>query len=280
MNTARNPILLILILGLAFCLTGCGEKNVATAENEADANQMFDILYSKGFNAEKHPPAGELKTWSITVDEGYFGEGQAAAAIQVLRDYGLPRAPEPEPPSASSPMGVVSDKEEKERQVRQLQRQIERQLYTLPDVIRASVIIGLPTDDIMSLDKTPPRASVTLVLTETEPKFGLQQVQNLVSGAVPNLKPENIQVAMSQQAVREIPFDKLEAKRRSNTVFFIGIGIIALLAGALAAVWIFSRRRSKGEAEEFVEEKLIASGNRELTAGEPAQPALTQASEE
>ncbi|MET0753704.1 MAG: hypothetical protein ABWZ66_10045, partial [Pyrinomonadaceae bacterium] len=139
------------------------------SDNEFEANQMFVILNSNGFHVGKTPPEGDSKMWSVTIDEGFFGEGEAAAAIQLLHDYGLPRAPEPEPKDNGSSLGIVSDNEEKDKQKRELQRQIERQLYTLSGVIRSSVIIALPTDDVLSLEKTPPTASVSLVLKETEP---------------------------------------------------------------------------------------------------------------
>lgn len=211
---------------------------------------MFVILNSNGFHVGKTPPQGDSKTWSVTVDEGFFGEGEAAAAIQLLHDYGLPRQPEPEPKDTGSSLGITSDREEKEKQKRELQRQIERQLYTLPDVIRASVIIALPTDDILSLEKTPPTASVSLVLKEAQARFTINDVQVLVSGGVPNLKTENVKVALSYQPLSEVPIEKLAAQRRSNAIFVLGAGIIILLGLALAAVWLVAKRR-KREAEEF-----------------------------
>jgi type III secretory pathway lipoprotein EscJ len=88
--------LIIFCLMLSLLSAACGEKNVAFADNEFEANQMFDILHSKGFQVDKKKPEGDAKTWEIVVDEGWFGDGEAATAIQVLRDYGLPRPPEPE----------------------------------------------------------------------------------------------------------------------------------------------------------------------------------------
>lgn len=235
---------LIAFLAAVCLLTGCGKKSVATAANEFEANLMFDILHSNGFRVEKTSPEGDIKIWDIIVDEGWFGEGEAATAIQVLRDYGLPRPPEPEIKTNDS-LGIVSDREEKERQRRELQIQLERQLYTLPDVIRASVIIAQPVDDVLSLEKTPPTASVSLVLKETQPKFTIEAVQNLVSGGVPNLKTENVKVAISQQSLREIPLEKLAAQRRSNAIFAVGIGVVILLAAILGGVWTFAKRRKE-----------------------------------
>jgi type III secretory pathway lipoprotein EscJ len=244
----RHYLLILLVLG-ACLLTACGRKTVATAGNEFEANQMFDILYSSGFQVEKDRTTGENQVWNIVIDEGWFGGGEAAAAIQVLRDYGLPRQPDSQPKDQGG-FGMPTEREEKERQTRELQIQVERQLYTLPDVIRASVIIAQPTNDILSIEKTLPTASVTIVLKETEPKFTTETVQGLVSGAVPNLKPGNVQVAFSKQALREIPIKELQNQRRSNAIFAIGGGIILLLAGALGTVWYITKRRRRIENSE------------------------------
>ena len=257
-------------------MTACGRKTVATSDNEFDANRMFDILYSSGFHAEKEKLTGEAQGWNIVIDEGWFGANEASAAIQVLNDYGYPRPPEPKAKEQGG-FGMPTEREERERQIRELQLQVERQLYTLPDVIRASVIIAQPTNDILSLDKTPPTASVTLVLKEQEPKFTTETVQGLVSGAVPNLKPTNVQVAFSKQALREIPIKELENQRRSNAIFAIGGGIILLLAAVLGGIWYVTKRRKQkknAEPEQLTEENKTD----ELTESE--RLALNEANEE
>ena len=253
----QRCVLLSAVLLAALCAAGCGEKSVAMSDNEFEANQMFVILNSNGFRVGKTAPAGDAKMWSVTVDEGFFGEGEAAAAIQLLHEYGLPHAPEPELKDNGSSLGIVSDREEKEKQKRELQRQIERQLYTLSGVIRSSVIIALPQDDVLSLEKTPPTASVSLIVKESEPKFSLADVQNLVSGGVPNLKAENVKVAITQQPLSEVPIEKLAAQRRSNIIFVLGTGVIILLGAILGAVWMIAKRRKRAadEAALFAEDE-------------------------
>jgi type III secretory pathway lipoprotein EscJ len=251
-NYQRCVLLSVVLVSVAFS-AGCGEKSVAMSDNEFEANQMFVILNSNGFHVRKTAPEGDSKMWSVTIDEGFFGEGEAAAAIQLLHDYGLPRAPEPEPKDNGSSLGIVSDNEEKDKQKRELQRQIERQLYTLSGVIRSSVIIALPDDDVLSLEKTPPTASVSLVLKETEPKLSVADVQNLVSGSVPNLKPENVKVAITQQSLSQVPIEKLAAQRRSNVIFTLGTGLIVLLAAILGAVWMIAKRRRREALEDLAD---------------------------
>ena len=252
----RQSFWLLLLLTLAICLTGCGERPVALADNEADANQMYVILRSEGFQVVKKPPEGESKQWKVMVDEGWFGQDADAAAITLLQDYGLPRAPEATVKDASG-LGISSDRDTREKQKNDLQRQLEHQLFNLPDVIRARVVLALPDDDILSLQKTPPKAAVALTLKETQQKFTPTDVQNLVSGGVPNLKPENVTVSMSQQPLHLVPHEELNKKIRYNTIFTIGAGIIVLIGLGLAGVWYIARRRQKQSAEDLPEDEVV-----------------------
>ena len=246
-----TSIFLLLTVGF---LTACGEKSVAETDNESEANLMFDVLYSNRLHVEKKAQTGEKPVWQITIDEGWFGEGEAAVATQVLNDHGLPRNRETLP--ATNAYGMESPEEVKKRQNREKEIQIENHLYTLPGVIRVSVIIAQPDNDFLSLEKTPPTATVSIVQTEAEPKFTIPNVQSLVAGSVTNLKPENVNVGVSQQILREIPLERLNAQRRSNMIFALGSGLIALLAAALFAVWYAVRKRQRqaaAEAKQFPE---------------------------
>ncbi len=205
---------------------------------------MFDVLYSSGLHVEKTPRTGEKPGWEIVIDEGWFGGGEAAVATQVLNDYGLPRRKETLP-ETNSPYGMTSEEEVKKRQNREKEIQIANHLYSLPGVITASVIIALPQNDFLSTQKIAPSASILIVQKEPQPKFTHADVQNLVSSAVPELKPENITVSISEQALREIPLAQLAAQRRSNTIFALGISLIVLLVAALAAVWFTIKRRRR-----------------------------------
>lgn len=253
----RHYLLILIILGISL-LTACGRKTVATADNQADANKMYDILYSYGFRVEKEEVTGETPRWNIVVDEGWFGSNEASVANQALLDYGLPRPPDPKPREQGGSFGIATEREEKERQIRELQIQVERQLYTLPDVIRSTVIIAQPANDPLSIEKTQPTASVTLNIRETEPKFTTETVQALVSGAVPNLKPGNVQVAFSKQTLRPVPMAELEDQRRSRAIFTIGGAVLLLLIGALGTIWYLTKRRKQtanNAPEQLTEEK-------------------------
>lgn len=245
-QTMRGGRFFILMLALIFTAAACGKQKVADAGSQFEANLMFDILHSSNLHVVITPPpeSAEVKTWEVSVDEGWFGGDEHGAAILLLRDCGLPRPLEPEIKTTDS-FGMASERAEKERQRRDLQHSIERQLYDLPDVIRASVVIAQPVDDVLSLEKTPPSASVLLILKETQPKFTIEAVQNQVAAAAEKMKPENVKVLISQQSLREIPLEKLAAQRRSNQIFAIGGGAVLFLFLALGAVIYMSKRRKQ-----------------------------------
>lgn len=260
----------------ALTLAACGDKPIAFTDNEPEANRMFDVLYSSGLNVEKVARAGEKNGWDIVINEGFFGGGEAAVATQVLNDYGLPRQKEILP-ETNSPYGMTSEEEVKKRQNREKEIQIANHLYSLPGVINASVIVAQKEDDILSLQKTPPTASVLLVQKESQARFTHADVQNLVSNAVPELKPENITVSVSQQTLREIPLAQLAAQRRSNTIFALGIALIVLLAAALAGVWLTIKRRRRKLAEPEYEQLTEAD---EMRLPATNQPALNAANDD
>ena len=92
---AEEGDILRLVVALALA-TACGEKAVTSVPNESDAIEILDVLGQNRLEAEKREVGeGEVKRWEIVVDEGVFGGGEAALAVQVLRDYGLPRPEEP-----------------------------------------------------------------------------------------------------------------------------------------------------------------------------------------
>ena len=270
----RFPATLFLMLAIV-CLTACGEKSIAETDSEAEANLMFDILFSSQLPVERvKTTTGDKTVWNIVIDEGWFGGKDAAFATQVLNDHGLPR-PKEMLPVNNNAYGMESAEDVKKRQNREKEIQIENSIYTLPGVIRAKVIIATPANEILSLEKTLPTASITIVQTEPEPKFNIATVQTIAAGAVPNLKPENINVAVTQQIMREIPLEMLKNQRSSNMLLALGGGLIALLLVALGVIWFAVRRRQKSaltDAEQTADDaenaEFDAAGQRALEAAE------------
>lgn len=275
-NPRRRVGSSIFLLLTVVLMTACGKIPVAETDSEAEANLMFDVLYSYRLDVKKTAKTGEKGGWEIIVDEGWFGEEEAATAIQILNDYGLPR-PKSSLPATTNAYGMETPEETRKRQNREKEIQIENHLYsTLPGVIRVSVILAQPENDPLSLQKIPPTATVSIVQKEPEPKFSIDTVKTMVSGSIANLTADNIRVAVSTQTLREIPRDRLDAQRRSNMLLALGGGLIALLAAALGVIWFVIKRRKKQPEKEI--EQLPEGDRNELESGD--QHALNAADDE
>ncbi len=250
-NSERRVCLTIFLSAAIFLLAACGEKTIATTDNEFEANRMFDILYSNELPVEKIPQPGEKKGWEIVIDEGWFGAEEASVATQVLNDYGLPR-PKETLPETTNPYGMPSEQEMKKRQNREKEIQIEQHLYDLPGVTKVGVLIGQPDNDALSAlsgNKPLPTASVLIVQKEQPAKFTDDDVRSQVSGTVNDLKPENIHITTTYQPLREVPLERLAAQRRSNKIYALGGGLIVILLSALGVIWYALKRRGKHVGE-------------------------------
>jgi len=249
----RNAAL-ILILVSAFFAVGCGSGHVSYADNEADANMMSDILHSNDFQVEIVQPEGDVKDWEIKVKEGWFDDSESHYARKVLQDYGLPRKPEPEIKTENSITGMKSESQEREQERRETQKGIEELLYALPNVVGVGALITQPKEDKFDTEKTPATATVVLTVLKKDPGFRKDEVQKAVSGAVKNLSANNVNVIITHRPLREIPRDQLFARRKSETIFSVGIGVILLLGAILGAVWMFNRRRKNTAMKELSED--------------------------
>jgi type III secretion system YscJ/HrcJ family lipoprotein len=248
--TARRTSRVAALCGLVSALllmTACGEKAVTSVQTESDAIEILDVLGQSGLDADKRAIGeGETRRWEIVLDEGVFGGGQAALAVQVMRDHGLPRPEEP----VSEDSGLIpSERAEKIREQRRIRTDIERQLRALPGVTLALVTVVLPQDPTLELNPYPATASVVINYQNQTPAFTEQQVQNLVAKGVPNLKPQDVSVTMSPQSLRPVPQSELSARRRNSILLAAGIGLVTLLCFFLALLMLQTRRQRAALAE-------------------------------
>lgn len=250
-------------------MPACGEKAVTSVPTEPDAVEILDVLGQSGLEAERREVGeGEARRWEIVVDEGVFGGGEAALAVQVLRDHGLPR---PEERIDEGGGLIPSERVEKLREQRRIRADIERQLRALPGVTLALVTVVLPQDSTLELNPYPATASVVINYKDERPSFTEQQVQNLVAKGVPNLKPLDVSVTMSSQTLRPVPQRELDARRRNNILLALGVGLFVVL-GCLLVVLLLQMRRQRAELEELREaSELLPEG--EVADEEPSAEA-------
>lgn len=237
---------LLVLLALALSTSACGDKSVAQVTHESDAIEIVDVLKEHGFDVSKEEVGeGAGRRWSIVVNEGLFGGSDAALAMQVLRDNGLPRPEDKGLEGAYEDQGMFpSESAQRAQRLKELKTEIERQLRMLPGVTRVSVTIVLPEDNALNLNPYPATAGVLIVYKDAKPAFTGEQIQNLVARGVPNLKTENVNVSMSQQPPRAVPRQDLSIRRRT----YIALTILAVLAlilfGLIAVFWRMRKQRA------------------------------------
>jgi type III secretory pathway lipoprotein EscJ len=232
-------------LSVLLCATlvsaGCSQKSIATVSTEAEAIEIIDVLRESGFEGvEKHEVGeGEQRRWAVELDEGFFGGGDSALALQRLRDYGLPRQEETPIPEGGF---VTSEAVQKAQEQRRIRADIERQLRALPGVTVALVTVVMPQDPTLELNPYPASASVVVIHKEQSAPFTEQQIQNLVAKGVPKLKPEDVSVTISQQQPRPLPRRELAARRRINLLLAAAVALILVLGSLLVMLLLQTRR--------------------------------------
>ncbi|HEX8474468.1 MAG TPA: hypothetical protein VF666_10575 [Pyrinomonadaceae bacterium] len=237
---------LVVLLGLACLMSACGEKSVARVSTEGDAIEIISVLTEHGFEVEKKSAAeGAAARWDVVLDEGWFGNGEVARAMQVLRYYGLPRPDEKPAQDAEAGM-FPSPSVEKMRQLKEREREMERKLRMLPGVARVNVTIVLPDEDALKLNPYPATASVWIVHQEAKPAFSGEHVQNQVAGGVPGLKPESVTVLTTYEAPPLVPRQELSQRRRNNLLLAGAVALVAVMSFVLL-VMLLQMRRQRSE---------------------------------
>jgi type III secretory pathway lipoprotein EscJ len=249
LKRAARAAALCALAAAALLTAACGRAPIATVSTESEAIEIIDVLRESGFeDLEKHEVGeGEQRRWAVELDEGLFGGGDSALALQRLRDYGLPR--QEEEPIAEGGF-VTSEAVQKAQERRRIRADIERQIRALPGVTVALVTVVMPQDPTLELNPYPASASVVVVHKEQAAPFTEQQIQNLVSKGVPKLKPEDVSVTISQQQPRPIPRREMNARRLNNLLLF-ACAVVIFGLGVLVAALLMQTRRQRARLAEL-----------------------------
>lgn len=214
---------------------------------ETDAIEIMTVLTESGFDVSKEEVTeGEATRWNVAVNEGWFGGGEVAQATQVLNYYGLPRKEDQVAAASDSGLGFPDPEAMRAKQLKDIERKIERQLRTFPGVARVSVNIVLPEDDDTKIKPYPASASVAIVRKEDQTRFTLEEVQNQVAKSAPDLQPQYVSVTMSYQPPPLIPRQDLNMRRRNRIMLYIGILLVVVL-GTLLTILLLQTRRQRAE---------------------------------
>ena len=234
-------------------LSSCSSFRVQTVEEETEANHILVVLNEYGINATKFEAAdGEEKVYEIYVD----GQEEYATALRLLRDHCLPQ--KLPPPIESS--GLVSSLEvETAQELRRMKIDIASLLRNLPGTTCVDVSIVMPEDQSLNLE--PYKASATVLIKHKTEKYGLgvDEIAQMVSGAVPGLSPNKVVVSLTKQPLEAAPdFSRGRNMRRILYVSIIGISTILLFVGFVV---LLRKRGKKGDSELSDEDELLDDGD-------------------
>ncbi|MDQ3798675.1 MAG: hypothetical protein M3384_04435 [Acidobacteriota bacterium] len=242
----RKFIRPLLFCGLlaALLLSGCSlRKKVQTVKNEAEANQIMDVLRENGVRARKEETGeGERRAFEIWVD----GDDDAlGAAIQVMEDHCLGQ---PEPPAVES-SGIISSVEvEKAREQRRMKINIESQLRQIPGATCVNVNFVPPQDRALAINPYPATASVVMNFKTPTFPVNQEQIAGIVARSVPDLKPENVSVVINSKPLRAVP-ENAGSRAFTRIALVTGIGLATILA--FISIVFFLQKKRREQDDEF-----------------------------
>ncbi len=235
---------------LAFALCGCS-ANVAHNLEESDANRIVVALTRQGLSAQKASDAQHEGRWVVEVPRE-----RSAEALELLASAQLPPQKTTGLLEALGEGGLVpSPVAEQARLLAGTAGELERSLRAVEGVVTARVHLAAAPVSPLALpeERGQPSASVLLTYRGASSPLGPLDIQRLVAGALPGLKPEQVTVvAAPVPALREaVSRDwaqlgplTVAKKSRSQLRALVGGIVVTNLAllGVLLWVWLRARR--------------------------------------
>ena len=189
-------------VALGFCIlfgAGCASE-IEHELNESEANDIIVLLYENGIGATKEKEEGGREvTWKISVARQDSGR-----AVRILKENELPR-PKTTGFEIFNQGGLIpTATEERAKLLQSISGELSRTLRSIDGVLLARVHINIPEqNDLADLKEKPlPTASVLIKYRNlsppdrpaSAPPVSKREVQDLVSRAVQDLKPEAVTV--------------------------------------------------------------------------------------
>lgn len=216
--------------------------------DEPAANEIVAALERAGIGAAKAREEGADKTFVVRV-----GSSDAVRALEVLRASGLPRGAQGGFARVyAQPSLVPTATEERARYVDALAGEIEGTLETVEGVADARVHLVLPETDPLAPDdkpRVPPQAAILLKVARGAPPIKETDVQRLVAGSVPALRPEAVAVVMTAApeppaaSTPTVPLGPLRVAPGSRGWLLGGLAAALIVLAALAGLLLYTARR-------------------------------------
>jgi type III secretion protein J len=237
---------IIFIIFATLLISACSEKRIVSVPTESEAIEIVVVLQGNGIqNVDKRPAGTEQKKeFEIFVYEGIFGDGSYGEALRILNDYCLPY----EKPEEIQTKGMVDANETlKNKTHRLLKIEVTQQLRkTIPGITCIDLVFTPQQNILDRLNPSPSSASISLKYKDSPPRFTNEEIRDLVSKALPDMKPENVKVVSTY-----IPIDKANLTTQNAQIkTFILIGSAAVLIFLLMLLILLLRRRKPAEDDD------------------------------
>jgi type III secretory pathway lipoprotein EscJ len=252
MSKFFHTVLIAFSVFSALFMIGCTGRPIASVPTETEAIEIEDILRENEIQSQ-HTTVGEdkNKVFQITVSQSIIGEDNYSNAIQILRDHCLPHS---DPPPIEESGLTASVEAEKAKTQRQLKMNIIRQLRQLPGVTCVDVNLVMPQDRLARLETYPSSAAVTIGFKNATAGFTEDEVKNLVSRSIPDLKAEMVAVKLSYQPPRQITRNPNRAWIRLAIIG--GVALVLMIGVVFVVFWLQIKRR-KNSSENDDEREIV-----------------------
>lgn len=262
MGTSLNKRYLLLGF-LIFFLTGC-KQQLYTALSERDANEMIAVLAARNLNAEK-----------VTNDKGDFrielSRSDFSAAVEALRDHGLPR------PKFSS-IGEVFKKEglvttanaERLRFMFAMSEELSKTLSLIDGVVEARVHPVLPGGDPLTDKLTPASASIFIKHTpDANLTMLAPTIKDLVCASIEGLTYDKVSLTFVPATKMLVPGASTPIQTttiEANNLFSLpalGIGLTAgFLVMGIGLVAMRPREKYESDSQQSSDQNTGATSPR------------------
>jgi type III secretion protein J len=227
--------------------------------SEEQANQILVALNAASIAANKVPEGGDSRNPLFRVDVASRNTGRALSVLQAAE---LPKRPAPGWDEIYSKTGIIpTAMEEKTRFAAALSGELSRTIEAIPGVVNARVHIAMPDNRATPLDEKTvrPRASVFVKhhanSTESKRIEREKAIRKLISGAVQNMKPEDVSVieVAASAKVRPVPalvqIGPITVTRESVGALRIiaSAVLVSLVVLAIAVIVLFARLRRSSQ---------------------------------
>jgi len=233
-----------LVLLAALLLSAC-EAELYNNLDQRQANEMIAALQQRGIPAQRVAVKGGQYT--VMVDKGRF-----AAAINVLKEAGLPKQEFQSMGQVFKKDGLVSSPtQERAQMIFALSQELSRTVSEIDGVLSARVHLVLPENDPLRQQLVPSSASVFIRHRSNVPVGNLvPQVKMLVANGVAGLSYDKVSVvlvpveAQKSSAVQDAEM-VAQGDNGSLTMWMVFglVGLVVLLAGGLG--FFFFRRSGR-----------------------------------